>query len=88
MKQQIYGTKEEFLMRISCGATTAQALIQNLDTDNADAFIPKHNEWKAFKEAANSMSLPTVTFPKLTKTNWKLTNVVLITSCYQLHCNE
>ena len=72
VKQRFYGARSEFLMRMKCNAIIDQAYITGLDTNDVDEFVRKHNEWKEFREAANSMTLPSVTIPKLTKSNWKL----------------
>ena len=72
VKQRFYGARSEFLMRLKCNAPITQAYLTGLDTDDVDEFVRKHNEWKEFREAANSMTLPSVSIPKLTKSNWKL----------------
>ena len=72
IKQRFYGAKEEFLMRTHCGADITALYLASLDTDMIDGFVRKHQEWKTFKNSASSMSLPNVTVPKLTKSNWKL----------------
>ena len=46
--------------------------LTGLTTDDVDNFVRKHNEWREYKNAARTMSLPDVTVPKLTKNNWKL----------------
>ena len=72
IKQRFYGGKKELLMRIECGAQVNQTYITGLTTNDVDDFVRKHNDWKNFKNSADNMSLPAVTVPKLTKSNWKL----------------
>ena len=72
IKQRFYGARTEFLMREACGADMSNALITAIDTDDLDRFVRKQNLWKEHKEAASSMSLPSVSVPKLNKNNWKL----------------
>ena len=72
IKRRLYGARDELMMRIDCGADMSNALITAIDTDDVDGFVRKHNEWKEYKKAASSMSLPDVTVPKLNKNNWKL----------------
>ena len=72
IKQRFYGARLEFLMRLTCGAEINEDYIRGLTTDHVDEFIRKHNSWKEFKSAANNMTLPNVTIPALTKSNWKI----------------
>ena len=72
VKQRFYGAKRELLMRIECGGQMNQAYLTGLTTNDVDDFVRKHNDWKNFKNSADNMSLPTVTVPKLTKSNWKI----------------
>ena len=71
VKQRIYGTRSELIMRLSCGAPITDNYLSNLTTETVDGFVQKHNQWKVFKEAASNMTLPSVTIPLLTKSNWK-----------------
>jgi hypothetical protein len=72
IKQRFYGARLEFLMRITCGAEINNDYLQSLTTADVDGFVRKHNLWKEYKTAANNMTLPNVTIPTLTKTNWKV----------------
>ena len=72
VKQRFYGARSEFILRIKCNASITATYLQNLDTDDLDEFVRKHNQWKEFCDAAHTMTLPNVPVPKLTKNNWKL----------------
>ena len=72
VKQRFFGAKQEFQMRINCGAVMDQAYLTGLTANDIDTFVRKHNDWKVFKDSADSMSLPSVTIPKLVKGNWKV----------------
>ena len=54
-----------------------QAYLTGLTTNDLDTFVRKHNDWKVFKDSADSMSLPSVTIPKLVKGNWKVYSQVI-----------
>ena len=71
LKQRVYGAKDEFTMRINCGSTIDTAYLTAIDTNDTDQFVRKHQEWNEFKKSVSSMTLPNVTVPKLTKSNWK-----------------
>ena len=72
VKQRFYGARLEFLMRLTCGADIDIDYLQQLTTEMVDGFVRKHNAWKEYKSAASNMTLPSVTIPTLTKSNWKI----------------
>ena len=71
VKRRFYGGRDELIMRRMCNDTITNAYVTGLTTVKVDEFVEKHNNWRKFVKAANAMSLPDVTIPKLTKNNWK-----------------